>query len=584
MKPILHEIWKNDRRGFLRILALNILSSLMASVGIVMLVPMLGLLDIGADADSTLGRLIAPLESIPHLQRSLLLVGIYLLLIVLKALLQRMLSLRETEFIEGYTLSLRNRLYRAVSDAGWERLASYKRTDLINLFTAQCGQVSGGISGVIHMLASAVSALMQLAVALWMSVPLTLLVMAVGGCFLWFFRPLMKKSRAYGEELIAISRAFYSELITQLGSIKEARTYGVQDEHAALFEKVSAAFMDAQMRFTRLRIRPQMFYSIGAAVLIALVFLVSVVFLDMDTARLVVLVYVFARLWPLFSSWQGRMQSILSAAPSLDKLNEALADMARDNAREEKAVAPLPFEKEIELRNVGFTYQGAQEAVLHDVNFTLGRGEIVALVGRSGAGKTTLADLLLGLLKPTVGEMRVDGTPLDEKNLRAWRKLIGYVPQEPLLMNASVRENLARFHPGATEEEMVEALKRSLAWPFVSALPDGLDTLLGDQGVRLSGGERQRVVLARVLMGHPRFMILDEATSALDYESEAMIRDAIHALRGETTVVIIAHRLATIRAADKAVVLEGGTITESGPLQELLQSEDGYLGRMLLVE
>ena len=193
-------------------------------------------------------------------------------------------------------------------------------------------------------------------------------------------------------------------------------------------------------------------------------------------------------------------------------------------------------------------------------------------------------DLLLGFLQPTGGEILIDGVPLTRENLAGWRHFLGYVPQEPLILNASVRENLQRFHPSATEEEMIEALKKAQAWDFVRTLKDGLDTSLRDQGVRLSGGERQRIVLARVLLGHPRLIIMDEATSAMDYESETAVRKAIRELDSDITVLIIAHRLATVRTAQHAIVLENGYITEDGPLAELLEHEDGYLHKLLYIE
>jgi len=150
------------------------------------------------------------------------------------------------------------------------------------------------------------------------------------------------------------------------------------------------------------------------------------------------------------------------------------------------------------------------------------------------------------------------------------------VPQEPLILNASVRENLQRFHPKATEEEMISALRRAQAWDFVSAMKDGLETTLGDQGVRLSGGERQRIVLARVLLGHPRLIIMDEATSAMDYESETAVRQAIRDLDKDITVLIIAHRLATVRGADRIGVIEGGRLVEEGTREELLRRGGRY--------
>ena len=222
--------------------------------------------------------------------------------------------------------------------------------------------------------------------------------------------------------------------------------------------------------------------------------------------------------------------------------------------------------------------------MLRGVSFRIAKGTVTALVGRSGAGKTTIADLLLGLLTPTAGEILIDGVPLTPDNLPAWRHALGYVPQEPLILNASVRENLQRFHPGVTEEEMIDALKKAQAWPIIENLPQGLDTLLGDEGVRLSGGERQRIVLVRVLQGKPRLIVMDEATSAMDYESETAVREAIRGLSNEVTILVIAHRLATVRSANDGLVLENGRITENGPLSELMNTPNGYLNKLLYVE
>ncbi|MBE6570588.1 MAG: ABC transporter ATP-binding protein, partial [Ruminococcaceae bacterium] len=234
--------------------------------------------------------------------------------------------------------------------------------------------------------------------------------------------------------------------------------------------------------------------------------------------------------------------------------------------------------------NVSFAYETGRDEVLHDVSFTLPFGSVTALVGRSGAGKSTTADLLLGLLYPKNGKITVDGTPLTSENMTSWHQMIGYVPQEPMLLNTSVRDNLLRFHPEATEEDIAEALKQAQAWDFVEKLEQKLDTVIGDKGVRLSGGQRQRIVLARVLLGKPKLIILDEATSALDYESENAVRDTIRTLKDRSTVLIIAHRLATIRGADYAIVLEDGRVAEQGSMQELLNKSEGYLNRMLSVE
>ena len=428
-----------------------------------------------------------------------------------------------------------------------------------------------------------VTAVVQLCIAIWLSLPVTLFVIVCGGLFTLVFRRLTKASKSYGDEMIRINRAMYSELFSQLRSIKEVRTYGVQHEHEALFDDINQSYRDARLKYVRLRAFPSMLYSVAAAGMIGIIFLVCVLGFKMDTARLIVLVYVFTRLWPVFSGFINRLNSILTTVPAYEKLSEALRTLKAEN-RGSKDCAPLPFERDIEFRNVSFSYQNSEEPVLRGVSFRIAKGTVTALVGRSGAGKTTIADLLLGLLTPTAGGILIDGVPLTPDNLPAWRHALGYVPQEPLILNASVRENLQRFHPGVTEEEMIDALKKAQAWPIIENLPQGLDTLLGDEGVRLSGGERQRIVLARVLQGKPRLIVMDEATSAMDYESETAVREAIRGLSNEVTILVIAHRLATVRSANDGLVLENGRITENGPLSELMNTPNGYLNKLLYVE
>ncbi|MBP3427875.1 MAG: ABC transporter ATP-binding protein [Clostridia bacterium] len=583
MKEILRDVWQRDRKGFLTILLLNIAVSMTGGISIVMLIPMLGLLDISQASVSALSVLTAPLQRLSYPQQVVVLIAMYFVLVVFKALLGRLLSLRETRFLEDYSYSLRDSLYQAVSRADWEKLTAGRQSDTINLFTAQCSQVSYGVADMIHMISSLVSAAVQLGIAIWLSLPVTIFVCVCGAAFVLMFRGMFRVSKEYGEEMIRINRAMYSELFNQLRSVKEVRTYNVQREHTKLFDEISDSFRQAKMKYVKLRAFPQVIYSCAAAFMIGVIFIVCVLFFKMDTARLMVLVYVFMRLWPVFSGFYGRLQSILSSVPAHEKLSEALAALEQTGSEPENPPA-MPFEREIEFRGVTFAYHDGTENVLDGVSFSLKKGTTTALVGCSGAGKTTIADLLLGFLHPTSGEILIDGVPLTRETLPGWRQSLGYIPQEPLILHASVRENLQRFHPTATEPEMIEALKKAQAWGIVSGLKDGLDTPLGDEGVRLSGGERQRIVLARVLLGHPRLIIMDEATSAMDYESEAAVREAVRALDKEITVLIIAHRLATVRTAQNAIVLENGRITEDGSLKELLERPDGYLHKLLYID
>lgn len=584
MKQILKTVWRTDKKNFLFILLLNIGVALTGSISIVMLVPMLDFLHVTVGDNGALNMLLQPFAAMDYLQRAITIILAFVILLLLRAVLSSVATVRQNAYLETYEKGLRKDIYKAIGSSSWEILSGKSGSELIQLIAVQSRQTRHCLSIMISLMASGFSALLQIAIAFWMSLPVTLVALSVGVGFLLLFRPFLKKSRKYGEQAVEISWKLHRETQNQLNGIKEIRAYGVENHHTKLFDDVSQEAYETNLRATQLRVIPQLCYSVAAAVLIALAFVYSVLILETGTAQLMVLVYIFSRLWPMFSSWQGQLQNIQTYVPAFESIRKAVEELTAGTKEAASYANAMPFEKEVAFQHVHFTYKSSNEEVLHDVNFTLPCGSVTALVGPSGAGKSTTADLLLGLLQPTVGRILVDGIALTDQNLGAWRKAIGYIPQEPLILNTTVRENLLRFHPEASENDMIDALKRSLAWPFIEKLPKGLDTVLGDRGVRLSGGERQRIVLARVLMGDPKFIILDEATSALDYESESFIRETIRSLRDHTTVLIIAHRMATIRGADRAVVLLNGSIAEQGDLQELLDREDSYLAGMITVE
>lgn len=584
MKHVLTTAWRKDRKNFLLILFLNIAAAMMGSVSIVMLVPMLDLLEVSVGDGSSLGILLQPFAGMSHVERSVVIISVFVGLMLARAALTSFAAVKQNAYYERYEMDMRTKVYQSISNSNWEILSSKTGSDLLQLIVNQCKQTRCCLQWTVSMIASAFSALLQLVIALWMSLPVTLVALGVGTCFLFLFKPFTKKSKSFGQKAIDINYDFFREIQNQLNSIKEIRAYGVQESSSRRFEEHSQICYDTNLRMTQLQVVPQLCYSVAAAVLIALAFVYSVLILDTGTAQLVVLVYIFSRLWPVFSSWQGQLQNIQAYLPAYETIQKTMDELSQGTLEPEIRSEAMAFTESIAFDDLCFTYHNGTEEVLKNIDFTLPCGSVTALVGPSGAGKSTTADLLLGLLHPTKGRILVDGVPLTKDNLSSWRKAIGYIPQEPLIINTTIRDNLLRFHPEATEEEMVDALKRSLAWPFIEKLPEGLDTVLGDKGVRLSGGERQRIVLARVLMGKPRFIILDEATSALDYESESFIRETIRSLRNQTTVLVIAHRMATIRGADRAIVMLNGKVAEQGSLQELLQKEDSYLARMVSVE
>jgi subfamily B ATP-binding cassette protein MsbA len=239
---------------------------------------------------------------------------------------------------------------------------------------------------------------------------------------------------------------------------------------------------------------------------------------------------------------------------------------------------PARFERDITFDRVTFGYDGA-EPVLREVSFVVPRGHVAAIVGPSGAGKTTLLELLPRFQDPVSGEIRLDGVPLARLERRSLRSLLGVVSQDTVILNDTVRANIAYGRPDAGAADIEAAARAANAHEFIAQLPSGYDTLLGERGTRLSGGQRQRIAIARALLRDPPILLLDEATSALDTESERLVQDAIDRLMQDRTVLVVAHRLATVLDADEILVLDAGRIVERGSHTALI-AEGGLYRRL----
>jgi ATP-binding cassette subfamily B protein/subfamily B ATP-binding cassette protein MsbA len=290
---------------------------------------------------------------------------------------------------------------------------------------------------------------------------------------------------------------------------------------------------------------------------------------------LVTFVVALQRLNGTFGTIAASLGSLNTNAAPLDLLNKLL-EPADKQFRRRGGLTFKSLQQSISLRNVMLQYSPELQPALRNLNLDIPRGSTVALVGSSGAGKSSIADLLVGLYDASEGQMLIDGKPLTDYDLISWQQHLGVVSQDTFLFNATIADNISHGSPHATRAQIVEAAEKAQAAGFISDLPDGYDTLIGERGYILSGGQRQRLSLARAILRDPELLILDEATSALDTQSERLVQQAIDQFERQHTVLVIAHRLSTIVKADLICVLEKGQIVEQGNHQELLEKQGIY--------
>ena len=276
----------------------------------------------------------------------------------------------------------------------------------------------------------------------------------------------------------------------------------------------------------------------------------------------------------------GKVQSTLGAS---ERILEILEEASEPSNR--PGAPAIRLHGDIEYRHVAFSYPTRPDLpVLQDINFDIAAGEKIALVGPSGAGKSTIVSLLMQFYELSGGQILIDGRPIASYDRTELRRHVGIVPQETLLFGGSIRENIAYGKTTATDEEIIAAARQANAWQFIASFPEGLDTVVGERGIKLSGGQRQRVAIARAILKNPAILILDEATSSLDSESEKLVQGAMDELMKNRTSIIIAHRLSTIRKVDKILVIDGGRIVEEGSHEELADNENGLYANLLKLQ
>lgn len=497
--------------------------------------------------------------------------GTILIAIVAIFFLQGFLRLLQTYLqwrtIERYEFSLIHEIFQRYLHASWSFFVDHQIGHLLTILTTETHRMLTAFKFVLQALAQAFLIGFYIIISIAISWKITLLGIGLGIVASIFLKTFVGRMERYGEQVSKNNGLFGALALDLLSVIKMIK--------ASATEKKALAHLDVLTREkSHLNYISQMsgsvvpsFYFPLVMGMLALIAYFAMQWWDISLSLLIIFLYLFYRLIPALSAFHSDYQQSLIFIPAVKEIDAILEESRR--SQEQRGTKRFSHLKHaITFDNVEFTYQEGSP-VLHRVNLTIPKGKTLAIVGISGAGKTSLVDLLLGLFTPSQGAILVDGTPLSDYDLYSWRSHIGYMSQDIFLLNASVKTNLLWTSPRANEERIMQALRAAHAYEFVAKLPDKLDTMIGDRGVKLSGGQRQRIALARLLLQNPDVIILDEAMSALDAKSESFIQKALQtSLKGKTKI-IISHRLASIRDADMIVVLEKGSIKEQGTWDEL---------------
>ena len=486
-----------------------------------------------------------------------------LLLIILGAIVLKNAMVLFAEARIGYIAAdvatgLRLRLLQGILRSRWTYFAGQSPGKLANAMSTEAYRASLAYVMGVRVLALTIESLIYGAFAFAVSWQAMVFAVLASIVILILSRSLVRMGRDGGVLQTQWYRQLLASLTDTLQSVKSFKAMG--REHLAdnvLSEETSAlrgALRREALATASLESAQEPMYALVIAGGIYFAFALF----DVQMATATFLILVLANLLKQVGKVQKQYQRMAIYESAYWALDETISD-AESKAEVLEGEKPPHFEREITLEGVSFSY--GEHDILRQTSITIPAGELTCLVGESGSGKTTVTDLVMGLVRPTAGAVRVDGTDLREIDLAAWRHQIGYVPQETLLLHDTVRRNVTLGEEGISDSAVEKALRAAGAWPFVSALAEGLDTIVGERGTRISGGQRQRIMIARALLGSPRLLILDEATSALDPESDRAIADTLCALRGELTLLVVSHHSSLSSAADRVYRVERGAVS-----------------------
>ena len=468
---------------------------------------------------------------------------------------------------------LRQQIFEQLQALSLSYFAKTKSGEIVNTITSETERIKSVFNGSAFLITRALTVLIYVLSIVWISWQLSIISVMLFSLLVVGLSTLNKRVREASFEISKASGYFTSTAMEFINGIRTVQAFATQDFERKRFYQATWNLVSTSDKVVKLSamVKP-LAEGLATTLLVGMIIIAFTLFVAKGTlpvGSLLTFFFVLFRLVPILQDINGVRAHLASLQGAVENIKELLRTDNKKYFKNGKTEF-LGLNHSIDLISVDFAYD-TSNLILNNITLTIKRGQMTALVGASGAGKTTLADLIPRFYDPTQGQVLIDGLDLREIEINSLRRKLAVVSQDTFIFNTSVWNNIAYGTERATEAAIEEAARQANALEFIQEMPEGFETVLGDRGVRLSGGQRQRIAIARALLRNPDILILDEATSALDSVSERLIQDSLEKLSVGRTVIAIAHRLSTIAKADKVVVLEQGRIVEQGKYQELLE-------------
>jgi len=535
------------------------LAGLMEGVGVVTLIPMLQVAAGGGQPTGISRYITGAVEAVGLQPTVSVLLAVVFGTILLKSGLVWLAMTQVGKTMIHVVGQLRLRLLDAMLGARWRYFGTERSGVWANAIANEAVQSGSAFRQACEILAAIFPIGTYVVFATLISWQTSLLALVAGSLLLVLLRGFVALTRRVAQEAVALTKALAGLTVDVVHGLKPIKAMARERLILPVLEANVRSLDDALVKAIYAQENRRFFQEPSLALLLALAMFGLIRFAALPIESLLVLALMFYRILQRLNGLQLQYQALVTGEASFWSLMNRIREAESHHEAPTQGKAPVTLRRDIRLESVSFGY--TDTLVLRDLDLVVPVGTFVAIQGESGSGKTTLVDLVVGLHDPTSGRVLVDGTDLADMDLRAWREQIGYVPQEMLLLNDSVKQNVTLGDERISDEDVEWALRNAGAWEFVSRLPEGVDSPVGERGAKLSGGQRQRIAIARALVTRPALLVLDEVTTALDPATEASICETLAALRGAVTILSISHQPAMREVADEAYLMKGGKLS-----------------------